>query len=232
MTNRNSAQNSAAMNLQRLSSLLLCVVCSAVFTVTTAAAHTSALGHVTVMSSSGEGLQSAMGEDLESDDDQDPSVMFSDPTLVKVTQVSKEDEQNHKRSGHKKNKGRRKNKNITPVQPNHSPTADPCLTSHVDYCIHGHCTYLHGLREPVCVCKRGYDGERCGIQLLGTSRDDSSTETTHTALVIMAVVLSVISCLAILLMVCVHYRTHQRFQVAFLSSTDEREKLEKKNIVV
>ncbi|XP_073696810.1 uncharacterized protein areg [Garra rufa] len=227
------------MNLQRLSSLLLCVVCSAVFTIATAAAHTSGLDHVTVMSSSGEGLQSAVGEDLESDDDQDPSETFNEQTLFKVTQVSKGDEQNQKRSGRKKNKGRRKNKNITPVQPNHtlshrshSTTADPCLTSHVDYCIHGHCTYLHGLREPVCVCKRGYDGERCGIQLLGTSRDESSTETTHTALVIMAVVLSVISCLAILLMVCVHYRTHHRFQAAFLSSSNEREKLEKKNIMV
>lgn len=65
--------------------MFLCVVCSAVFTITTAAAHTSALDHVTVMSSSGEGLQSAMGEDLESDDDQDPSGMFSDPTLFKGT---------------------------------------------------------------------------------------------------------------------------------------------------
>ncbi|KAK7172581.1 hypothetical protein R3I93_002635 [Phoxinus phoxinus] len=223
------------MNLQRLSSLLLCVACSAVFTIRTAATHTSALDHVTVMSSSGEGLQSAVGEDLESDDDQDPSGMFNDPSLFKVAQVSR-DEQNQKRSGRKKNKGRKKIKNITPFQPNHtsshSTTADPCLTSHVDYCIHGHCTYLHGLREPVCVCKRGYDGERCGIQLLGTSRDESSTETTHTALVIMAVVLSIISCLAILLMVCVHYRTHHRFQAAFLSSTNEREKLEKKNIIV
>ncbi|XP_016096536.1 proheparin-binding EGF-like growth factor [Sinocyclocheilus grahami] len=146
------------MNLQCLSSLLLCVVCSAVSTNTTAAAHTPALDHVTVMSSSGEGLQRAVGEDLESDDDQDPSGMFSVPTSFKVTQVSKGDEQNHKRAGRKKNKGRRKNKNITPVQPNHtlshrrhSTTADPCLTSHVDYCIHGHCTYLRSLREPVCV---------------------------------------------------------------------------------
>nr|XP_009299440.2 proheparin-binding EGF-like growth factor [Danio rerio] len=223
------------MNPQRLSSLLLCVV----FTITTAATHTSVLDHVTVMSSSGEGLQSAVGEDLESDDDQDPSGMFIEPPFFKVTQASKGDEQNHKRSGRKKNKGRKRNKNITPVQPNHtsshrsrSTTADPCLTSHVDYCIHGHCTYLHGLSEPVCVCRRGYDGERCGIQLLETSRDESSTETTHAALVIMAVVLSVISCLAILIMVCVHYRTHHRFQAAFLSSSNEREKLEKKNIMV
>ncbi|XP_051527563.1 proheparin-binding EGF-like growth factor [Myxocyprinus asiaticus] len=226
------------MNAHLLSSLLLCIVCSVVFFTSTVTAHTSALDHVTLMSESGEGLQSAVGEDLESDDDQDPSGIFSVPNLFKVNNV---EEQNHKPSGRKKNKGRKKNTNITPVQPHHTfihksqtTTADPCLTSHLDYCIHGHCTYLHDLREPVCVCKRGYDGERCGIQLLQTSgeRDDSSTETTHTALIIMAVILSVISCLAILLMICVHYRTHHQFQAAFLSSANEREQLEKKNIVV
>lgn len=61
----------------------LCPACSAVFTIRTAATHTSALDHVTMMSSSGEGLQSAVGEDLESDDDQDPSGMFNDPSLFK-----------------------------------------------------------------------------------------------------------------------------------------------------
>lgn len=154
-----------------------------------------------------------------------------------VHQVSKGEESSHRRSGRKKNRERKKNKNITAVQPKHasthkihSSTADPCLTSHLDYCIHGHCTYLHDLREPVCMsvhthmitftrvimiwpcvwcfrCKRGYDGERCGIQLLHTSGepDDSGSDTTHTALIIMAVVLSIISCLAILLIICVQW---------------------------
>ncbi|KAI7813210.1 putative proheparin-binding EGF-like growth factor, partial [Triplophysa rosa] len=229
-------------NLQLISPVLLCVVCSGVFFITAAAAQASGLDHVTVMSASGEGLQSAAGEDLEPEEDQDPSGMFNDPTLLKVHQVSKGEESSHRRSGRKKNRERKKNKNITPVQPKrtasthkiHSSTADPCLTSHLDYCIHGHCTYLHGLREPVCVCKRGYDGERCGIQLLHTSGepDDSTSDTAHTALVVMAVVLSIISCLAILLIICVHYRTHHRFQAAFLSSANERETLEKKNIIL
>ncbi|XP_065107298.1 uncharacterized protein areg [Paramisgurnus dabryanus] len=229
------------MNLHLLSSLLLCAVCSGVFFINVTAVQASALDHVTVMSASGEGLQSAVGEDLEPEDDQDPSGMFNDPTSLRVHQVNKEEETTQKRSGRKKNKGRRKNKNSTPFQPNHtsthkihSTTADPCLTSHLDYCIHGHCTYLHDLREPVCICKRGYDGERCGIQLLHTSGvpDDSGSQTTHTALIIMAVVLSIISCLAILLIICVHYRTNHRFQAAFLSSADERQNLEKKNIIL
>lgn len=52
-------------------------------------------------------------------------------------------------------------------------------------------------------CWKDYDGERCEIQSLGSKRDESgSGELTQTVLVIIAVVLSVISCLAILLMAC------------------------------
>ena len=53
---------------------------------------------------------------------------------------------------------------------------------------------------------KGYDGERCGIQTLGTIKTQSdqfsNTELVQTVLVIIAVVLSVISCTAILLMTC------------------------------
>lgn len=52
---------------------------------------------------------------------------------------------------------------------------------------------------------KGYDGERCGIQTLTvkTQLDQSNnTELVQTVLVIIAVVLSVISCTAILLMTC------------------------------
>ncbi len=65
-----------------------CFCVCAVFTTRTAVAHTPALEHVTGMSSSGEGLQSAAGGDLESDDDQDPSGMFSDPALFRGTESS------------------------------------------------------------------------------------------------------------------------------------------------
>lgn len=54
-------------------------------------------------------------------------------------------------------------------------------------------------------CMKGFDGERCGIQTLETVKTDSShsnTELLQTVLVIIAVVLSVISCTAILLMTC------------------------------
>lgn len=53
---------------------------------------------------------------------------------------------------------------------------------------------------------KGYDGERCGIQTLESSKTNSGlssdTELVQMVLVIIAVVLSVISCMAILLMTC------------------------------
>lgn len=48
---------------------------------------------------------------------------------------------------------------------------------------------------------KGYDGERCGIQTLETGKKNGP-EVAQTVLVIIAVVLSVISCTAILLMTC------------------------------
>lgn len=57
---------------------------------------------------------------------------------------------------------------------------------------------------PISRCMKGYDGERCGIQTLETktTSSQSNTELLQMVLVIIAVVLSVISCTAILLMTC------------------------------
>eukprot|EP00063_Salmo_salar_P053326 XP_014028161.1 PREDICTED: uncharacterized protein LOC106585936 isoform X2 [Salmo salar] len=83
-------------------------------------------------------------------------------------------------------------------------TEDPCSSSHTGYCIHGLCKYMADLREPVCMCNKGYDGERCGILLLPTTNkeDNVRAEVVQTVLVVIAVVLSSFSCLAILLMAC------------------------------
>uniref|UniRef100_A0A3B4CXK6 Amphiregulin n=1 Tax=Pygocentrus nattereri TaxID=42514 RepID=A0A3B4CXK6_PYGNA len=103
------------------------------------------------------------------------------------------------RGGRRRNGGKRRNKN---------------------YCIHGHCTYLQDLKEPVCVCMKGYDGVRCGIQLLQTFSGSGSgsdgpdghshTHTLQLALVIIAVVLSVISCAAIIIIIMVQYVLQNR----------------------
>lgn len=53
---------------------------------------------------------------------------------------------------------------------------------------------------------KGYDGERCGIQTLEAVKNEpaesNNAELVQTVLVVIAVVLSVISCTAILLMTC------------------------------
>ncbi|XP_046697568.1 uncharacterized protein areg isoform X1 [Silurus meridionalis] len=166
------------MNFILLSSLL-CLACSLLISLASSTTYSSELDHVTVMSASGEELLSALGEDPESDDG--PSGLFTGPPLGKG------------RGGRRKHGGKKRNKaqvivrqrNSTPAQnltssPAHSPshnsahstnhsfTLNPCSTSHKEYCIHGYCTYLHDLKEPVCVCMKGYDGVRCGIQLLQT----------------------------------------------------------------
>ncbi|KAJ0067654.1 hypothetical protein NL108_009751, partial [Boleophthalmus pectinirostris] len=121
----------------------------------------------------------------------------------------------------KKGKGKRKNhhrgKSTTVLNPEHMyhtsgytsaiiTTEDPCTSTHQDYCIHGHCHYLEGLHEPVCICMKGYMGLRCGIQTLETKvpseDEDSGPELVQTVLVVIAVVLSIISCAAIILMTC------------------------------
>ncbi|KAB5515298.1 hypothetical protein PHYPO_G00250240 [Pangasianodon hypophthalmus] len=171
------------MNLILLSSLL-CLACSVLISLASSATHSSELGHVTVMSASGEGLQSALGEEPESEEG--PSGLFTGPPLGKG------------RGGRKKHGGKKRTKaqmsvrqrNSTPAQNltyspthstshgsahtnNHSSAPDPCSTSHREYCIHGFCTYLHDLKEPVCVCMKGYDGVRCGIHLLQTAAPPS-----------------------------------------------------------
>ncbi|MCJ8750176.1 hypothetical protein PDJAM_G00259570 [Pangasius djambal] len=222
--------------------------CSVLISLASSATHSSELGHVTVMSASGEGLQSALGEEPESEEG--PSGLFTGPPLGKG------------RGGRKKHGGKKRTKaqisvrqrNSTPAQNltyssthstshssahtnNHSSAPDPCSTSHREYCIHGYCTYLQDLKEPVCVCMKGYDGVRCGIHLLQTGsgsggRDDHHDDTLHIILITITVVLSIISCSALLLIICVHYRAQHSFQAALLSTADESDKLQKNSSAV
>ncbi|XP_053466659.1 proheparin-binding EGF-like growth factor [Ictalurus furcatus] len=232
------------MNLILLSSLL-CLACSVLISLASPATHASEMSHMTVMSASGEGLQSALGEEPESEDG--PSGLFTGPPLGKG------------RGGRKKHGGKKRNKaqvsvrqrNSTPAQnlsyspshstshssshsTNHSSAPDPCSTSHREYCIHGYCTYLQDLKEPICVCMKGYDGMRCGIQLLQTGsmgRDDHHDDTLHITLITITVVLSIISCSALLLIIYVHYRAQHSFQAALLSAADEGDKLQNNSAV-
>ncbi|XP_062874434.1 proheparin-binding EGF-like growth factor [Trichomycterus rosablanca] len=236
------------MNLFLVSSIL-CLACSLLISLATSLTHASSLGHVTVMSASGEELQSAAGE--ESETEGGASGVFTEAPQIRG------------RGGRKKHGGRKRNKLqivrqriSTPAQnlthsPAHNPThssthnrghnhnhsahPDPCSTSHREYCIHGYCTYLQDLKEPVCVCMRGYDGVRCGIQLLQTGsggRDQNSTDTLQISLITISIVLSIISCSALLIIICVHYRAQQSVSAAFLGATEETKKLQSKKIGV
>lgn len=208
--------------------------------------YTTGLSNVSGVTASGEGLQSALGEDVEPELEED--LWGADTEDSTVHHIS-EEVKKQKRKGKGKRRNKHKNKNTTPFLPEtyytskhtsgitaeHTPltsalipTEDPCNSSHLDYCIHGMCKYMEDLKEAVCICMKGYDGERCGIQLLGSQNKEESrgAEVVQTVLVVIAVVLSIISCIAILLMTCAHYKTHRNFLTAYLGASSEKEKLQ------
>ncbi|KAJ8285439.1 hypothetical protein GJAV_G00026800 [Gymnothorax javanicus] len=175
------------------------------------------------------------GNDIQSSTDEERELERNEIAgLPQVQHVSK-----RKGRGRRRGKGKKRDKStahgalrLTSTQaPSFTSTPmeeeeDLCLTTHQHYCIHGRCKYMADLREPTCVCSAGYDGERCGIRLLKTGQKQPDEEVVQTVLVVIAVVLSLISCGAILLMLCAHYRTHKNFLAAYLGPSSEKEKLQ------
>ncbi|XP_042369689.1 amphiregulin-like, partial [Plectropomus leopardus] len=194
---------------------LLCFVSGAVGAQRSEATFSGDLAGVSGGPASGGDLQNSLSDDDELEVDEE--VSGGDNEHVSIIELHPAKDEKKKRKGKGKKRNRHRSKNTTPLNPEHSfftdgytstlsSTEDPCTSTHLDYCIHGYCKYIEGLQEPVCICMRGYDGERCGIQTLGTIKNKSdqvnNTELVQTVLVIIAVVLSVISCTAILLMTC------------------------------
>ncbi|XP_051279324.1 proheparin-binding EGF-like growth factor [Dicentrarchus labrax] len=227
------------MNPLVLTCLLCLVVCSAFGTQGAEATFSGELAGVTGGPASGEGLLTTLSDDDELEIDEELSGGDNENFSLHELQPSRDERKKKRGKGKKRNK--HKGKSTTPFNPEHtfftngytstlSTTEDPCTSTHLSYCIHGYCKHIEGLQEPVCICMKGYDGERCGIQTLGTmkTRDQSSNiELVQTVLVIIAVVLSVISCTAILLMTCAHYRSHKNFLASYLGTGTEQEKLQK-----
>ncbi|XP_030272589.1 proheparin-binding EGF-like growth factor [Sparus aurata] len=226
------------MNTLVLTCLLCFVVCGALGTQGSGTALSSELAGVTGGPASGEGLQLSDDDELEVDeelsggDNENFSLHESHPNR---------DERKRKR-GKGKRRNKSKSKSTTAFNPEHtfltsgytsthSTTDDPCTTTHLGYCIHGYCKYIEGLSEPVCICMKGYDGGRCGTQTLTVKNTQpgqiNHTELVQTVLVVIAVVLSVISCTAILLLTCAHYRSHKNFLASYLGTGAEQEKLQK-----
>ncbi|XP_026198939.1 amphiregulin [Anabas testudineus] len=222
------------MNPLILTCLLCLVICSAIGTQGSEAIVSSELAGVTGGPASGEGLHSALNYDEEIDEE----VSGGDHENFHSHESNKDERKIRKGKGKRRNRNR--GKSTTPFNPEHmtftnghmstlSTTEDPCTTTHLGYCIHGYCKHIEGLQEPVCICMKGYDGERCGIQTLETKTTSgrSNTDLLQMVLVIIAVVLSVISCTAILLMTCAHYRSHKTFMASYLGTATEQEKLQK-----
>ncbi|XP_068461136.1 proheparin-binding EGF-like growth factor [Clinocottus analis] len=184
-----------------------------------------------------DGLRAPLADDDEPEVDEEVSGGDSVNFSLLEPHPGRDEKRKRKSKGGKKN--RHRTKSTTPLNPEHvfytnsytstlGTTEDPCTSTHLGYCIHGYCKYIEGLQEPVCICMKGYDGGRCEIQSLGTTRTEpNNTELVQTVLVIIAVVLSVISCTAILLMTCAHYRSHKNFLASYLGTGAEQEKLQK-----
>ncbi|XP_041644462.1 proheparin-binding EGF-like growth factor [Cheilinus undulatus] len=227
------------MNALVLTCLLCLVVYSALGAQGSEATFTTALAGGTGGPASGEGLPNSMSYD----DELDVELSGGDNENFSLSDVHPGKDDKRKRRG-KGKRNKQRSRGTTPFNPEHtfftnghtsthplthSTTEDPCTSTHLGYCIHGYCKHIEGLQEPVCICMKGYDGERCEIQALGATSysDQTNTELVQTVLVIIAVVLSVISCLAILLMTCAHYRSHKNFLASYLGTGSEQEKLQK-----
>ncbi|XP_076006117.1 uncharacterized protein areg [Genypterus blacodes] len=222
------------MNPLILTCLLCFVLCNAVGAQRSDATFSIGLSGATGGPASGEGLLGSLSDDDETELDEDLSKGSNHSSITNEMYLTKEERKRKREKGKRRHK--HKSKATTAFNPEHSfytsgdtsstTTDDPCTSTHLGYCIHGFCKYMEGLQEPVCVCMKGYEGERCEIQTLGSGKKDGP-EVVQTVLVIIAVALSVISCTAILLMTCAHYRTHKNFLAAYLGTGTEQEKLQK-----
>ncbi|KAM3611922.1 uncharacterized protein V6R79_025916 [Siganus canaliculatus] len=226
------------MNLLVFTCLLCFVVFGALGAQGSETAHSSHLARVTGGPASGEDLQNSLSDEDELEIDGELSE--GDVQTFSLHELHPNRDERKKKKGKGKKKNKHRGHATTAFNPENtfltsgytsafSTTEDPCTTTHLGYCIHGYCKAIEGLQEPVCICMKGYDGERCGIQslLVNNPNAKSNTEVVQTVLVIIAVVLSVISCTAILLLTCAHYRSHKNFLASYLVTGTEMEKLQK-----
>ncbi|XP_063050406.1 proheparin-binding EGF-like growth factor [Engraulis encrasicolus] len=226
---------------------LSCLLCLALCSVLGSASYST---HDSLLGASGDLQISSEYDDLEKERMED-----MDMTLPKVHLGLEDMGESGLGSGRgrnrRKGKDRKKNKKaFTPSQRHHSThthtssgsssssyttVEDLCFTTHRDFCVHGQCKFMEDLREPLCICQVGFEGKRCAVQLMKTGHREEEEEEddethAHTALLVIAVMLSIISCSALLLTICVHYKTQRRFQAAFFN-TDEKETPLKNNMI-
>ncbi|XP_033870303.2 amphiregulin [Acipenser ruthenus] len=153
------------------------------------------------------------------------SLLGLDDDTVRVQPVAKpkesEGQDKRKKTGKRNNRQRNKDKNDKKKK----LKANPCTTTHSEYCIHGECVHYGNLNETTCICNGGYSGERCGIQQLSSVIREDSIDVTQSVLVVIAVVLSLISFIAVLIIICVHCRSQKRITELYHGRNEEKEKL-------
>ncbi|KAK6494263.1 amphiregulin [Huso huso] len=154
------------------------------------------------------------------------SLLGLDDDTVRVQPVSKPKESEGQ--GKKKKTKKRKNKQRNKDKKDNKKmlTANPCTTTHSEYCIHGVCVHYEHLNETTCICNRGYSGERCGVQQLSSVIREDSIDATQSILVVIAAVLSLISFIAVVIIICAHCRAQKRFTELYHGGNEEKEKLQ------
>ncbi|KAJ1205915.1 hypothetical protein NDU88_001336 [Pleurodeles waltl] len=137
---------------------------------------------------------------------------------VKPEKTTKKGE---KRNGERKKKrqGNKENKN--------KKQENPCETTHKDYCIHGKCRFLDALNEVACICHHNYIGQRCSEMFMRTRTGGDLSDTSTTALAIVAVLLSTISFIAIAIVIAVHMK--KNYSATYEGETEEKKRLGHEN---
>uniref|UniRef100_A0A8C9G8T0 Amphiregulin n=1 Tax=Pavo cristatus TaxID=9049 RepID=A0A8C9G8T0_PAVCR len=133
--------------------------------------------------------------------------------VVKPKPAKRGNEKNAGKPRRRKNKGKNKKKGT------------PCEMEYKNFCIHGECVYLQHLQMATCKCYQDYFGERCGEQFMKTQRKNDVADYSKTVLVVVAVLLSSISFVAVLIIVIVQVRK----KCPQYEEKEERKKLRQEN---
>ncbi|XP_078532136.1 amphiregulin-like [Lissotriton helveticus] len=160
--------------------------------------------------------------DYDSEDDPSVSELVAEGgNQTKTVKPEKTTKKGEKRNGERKKKkqGNKENKKIK--------KESPCETTHKDFCIHGKCRYLDALNEVACICHHNFIGQRCSDMFLRTKTNGELSDTSTTALAIVAVLLSTISFIAIAIVIGVHMK--KTYSTAYEGETEEKKRLGHEN---
>ncbi|XP_069486750.1 amphiregulin [Ambystoma mexicanum] len=166
------------------------------------------------------------GEDDESEGDSLRSELIVDDLIqtqpvVKPENPRKKGGKRERKNG-KSTKGKSKNE-----RPKKLKLENICETTHKEFCIHGTCRFLEGLGKAACVCQHEYFGERCSEMYMKTKKGGDLSDTSTTALAVVAVLLSTISFIAIAIVIAVHMK--KKYSTAYEGETEEKKKLGHEN---